>query len=312
MKVLLHYEAGPALQAQVAGLAARGLDVTVCAQADEDGFNAALPDVEAIWHVLKPITPAHIARAGRLRLIQKIGVGVNTIALEAARAAGVAVCNMPGANTRAVAEMTLLHMLAALRRQPRLDALVRSGAWTPDAATRDSFGEIGGRVVGFVGFGAAPQMLAPVLEAMGAQVVYWARTDKSSIYPRLQLDELLALADIVSIHVPLTEDTRAMIGERQLRTMKRGAVLVNTARGGIVDEHALLDALTSSRLTAAGLDVFAEEPAPAANPLFALDQVVVTPHTAWLTQESWTRSLAIAVENALALRRGERLRHQVI
>ncbi len=311
MKVLLHYEAGPALRAQLARLAAQGLDVAVCAQADEDGFNAALPDVEAIWHVLKPITPAHIARANRLRLIQKIGVGVNTIALDAARAAGVAVCNMPGTNTRAVAEMTLLHMLAALRRQPLLDALVRSGAWTPDAAAGESFGEISGRVVGFVGFGAAPQMLAPILEAMGARVVYWARSDKTSLYPRLHLEELLAGADLVSIHVPLTDDTHGMIGAAQLRSMKDGAVLVNTARGGIVDERALLDALTSGRLMAAGLDVFCEEPAAATNPLLALDQVVVTPHTAWLTQETWARSIEIAASNTLALKQGGRLRFQV-
>jgi len=239
-------------------------------------------------------------------------VGVNTIDLEAAKARGIAVCNMPGTNSQAVAEMTLLLMLSALRRQTTLDKACRSGQWAIDNASKEVLGEICGRTVGFVGFGATPQVLAPILQAMGATVIYTANSPKDVPYAFMSLDELIREADIVTLHAPLTEQSEQMINRRRLASMKHGAILVNTARGGLVDEEALYDALSSGQLGAAGLDVFYQEPASADNPLLSLDNVSVAPHVAWLTNETFSRSVDIAVKNSLALRDGMALLHRVV
>lgn len=312
MKVLFHYAAGQRLRAQVAALSEQGLEVVCCPEGPDQPFFTELADAEVIWHVLHPITADVIARAPRLRLIQKIGVGVNTIDLEAAKSRGIAVCNMPGTNSRAVAEMTLLLMLSALRRQHVIDQVCRSGGWTVDEATRESFGELGGRTVGMVGFGAVPELLAPMLQAMGARPVYTATAPKRVPWEHLSLEALLAESDIVSLHVPLTPQTERLIDEDRIAMMKAGAILVNTARGGLVDEPALCAALACGRIAAAGLDVFASEPASADNPLFALPNVSVAPHVAWLTGETFARSIGVAAENALAVRDGKSLRHRVV
>jgi phosphoglycerate dehydrogenase-like enzyme len=254
-----------------------------------------------------------IEAAPRLRLIQKIGVGVNTIDLEAAKARGVAVCNLPGTNTRAVAEQTLLLMLAALRRLPTFDRATRAGdGWSLDPAIQDRLGELGGRTVGLVGYGAVPRALAPVLLALGCRLLYAARSMKpDALAEHRSLDALLGEADIVSLHLPLTPETERLIDEAALARMKPGAVLVNTARGGLVDQAALNQALRDGRLGAAGLDVFAHEPVDPSEPLFRLDNVVLAPHVAWLTTGTFERSLDLAAENCRRLASGRELLHRV-
>ena len=169
-----------------------------------------------------------------------------------------------------------------------------------------------GRVVGLVGAGMVPQALVPMLHGLGARPVYWSRTDHPELgIPRRDLDELIATADIVSLHLPLVPETERLIDGAALARMKPGAILVNTARGGLVDEAALVAALTSGHLRAAGLDVFAEEPVPPDNPLLALDNVALMPHVAWLTPETLDRSLDLAVENMRRLRAGAELLHRV-
>ena len=311
IQVLFHYEAGPLLKGDVVKLAG-DMMVHYCDQADEVGFRRMLPGTEAIWHVLKPISADHIAHTPTLKLIQKIGVGVNTIDLEAARAAGVAVCNMPGTNAQAVAEMTLLLMLSALRQAPQLDRLCRSGTWVPDETVRESLGEVAGRTVGLVGYGEIPARLAPMLEAVGATVVYTAQSDKPVRYQRLALEQLLRTADIVSLHIPLTTETEGLLGSDRLSLMKTGAILINTARGALVDEAALYQALLSGKIAAAGLDVFDPEPALPDNPLLALKQVVVSPHIAWLTRETFRRSLDIAIQNTRSIMTGAPLQHRIV
>lgn len=314
MKVVFQYDAGPKLRARLAALAADGLDVIPCEETDAARFRVLLADADVLWHVLMPITADLIAAAPRLRLIQKVGVGVNTIDLEAARARGIAVCNMPGTNSRAVAEMTLLLMLAALRKLSWFDARTRAGrGWPLAPETQDDLGEIAGRTVGLVGYGAVPQILAPVLVALGARVLYTAQSAKDGAVAEWRtLPALLAESDVVSLHAPLTDATKGMIGPDALARMKPGAVLVNTARGALVDEAALAAALRSGRIGTAGLDVFIHEPAGTDNPLFALPNVVVAPHVAWLTMETLDRSLAVAADNCRRLRAGEPLRHRVV
>jgi phosphoglycerate dehydrogenase-like enzyme len=313
VKVLFHYAAGPALAARLAALAADGIEVDICPEADEARFAALAREAEVIWHVLKPLTAAMIGTAPRLRLIQKIGVGVNTIDLAAARARDIPVCNLPGTNARAVAELTLLLMLAALRRLRSFDRAVREGrGWSLDPALQDRLGELGGCTVGLVGYGAVPRALAPVLLAFGSRVLYAARTPQpDALAEHRSLEDLLAESDVVSLHVPLTPETERLIDGAALARMKPGAILVNTARGGLVDQAALTAALAAGRLGAAGLDVFAHEPVEPADPLFRLDNVVLTPHVAWLSTGTFERSFELAAENCRRLAAGQELLHRV-
>lgn len=289
------------------------LEIHPCPESDDELLLRLLGSSDVLLHVLKPVTAEVMDAAPGLRLIQKIGVGVNTIDLAHARLRGVAVCNMPGTNSRAVAEATLMLMLMTLRRARTFDAKIRDGdGWRLDPALFDHVGEIAGRTVGLVGYGAVPSILAPVLAALGARVLYTATAAKAGAAGRWRtLPRLLAESDIVSLHLPLDARTEALIDAQALARMKRGAVLINTARGGLVDQSALVEALRSRHLLAAGLDVFACEPVAADETLLSMDNVVLQPHIAWLTQETLGRSLAVAIENCRRLRDGEDLLHRV-
>jgi phosphoglycerate dehydrogenase-like enzyme len=309
MKVLFHYAAGPDLAARLA--AVPGLEITICPVEDKALLQRLLPDTDVLWHALEPCTAAMIDAAPRLKLIQKIGIGVNTIDLDAAKARGIAVCNLPGTNSRAVAEMALMLMLAALRRLPRFDTTIRQGIWT-DPLLQDGLGELGGRTVGLVGYGNIPRLLAPILKAMGCSLLY---TDQQPAADALgewrTLPDLLAESDVVTLHVPLTAETNHLIDAAALRRMKPGAILVNTARGGLIDQAALTEALQAGRLAAAGLDVFEDEPPDFSARLFSLENVVLAPHVSWLTTGTFDRSFALAAENCRRLAAGEPLLHQV-
>ncbi|WP_296600769.1 D-isomer specific 2-hydroxyacid dehydrogenase family protein [Phenylobacterium sp.] len=315
MKAVLHYRASDGFRAMLAGYArAAGISAVVVDEFDDDAFAREIADADVLLHVLKPVTARMIGGALGLRLVQKLGVGVNTIDLQACKAAGVAVSNMPGTNSQAVAEMTLALMLSVLRRLSYLDPLTRQGqGWQPDPDLIDGVGEIRGRTVGFVGYGGSASRLGPALEALGASVIYTARSAKPELPGRfVGLDELLCEADIVSLHLPLTPETQHMIDAGALASMKKGAILINTARGGLVDEAALVSALCSGQLSGAGLDVFDREPVDPDNPLLSLPNVVVAPHQAWLTPETLDRSLAAAFENIRRLQAGEPLLNQVV
>ncbi len=299
MKIVFHFDGSEALRARVAEMG-----VELCPESDDITFSKLLQDMEVLWHVLKPVTAEVIGRAPALKLIQKLGTGVNTIDLEAAKRRGIAVCNLPATNSRAVAEMTLALMLACLRRLPELQGKIREkNGWHEAWQLQDHLGEIGGRTVGLVGFGAVPKLLAPILQAMGANVLFWSRSQRNA-----ELEELVAASDIVSLHLPLTQETAHIV---DVRRMKRGAILVNTARGGLIDQDVLLEALKSGHLAAAGLDVFADEPLRPDHPLLALKNVVCTPHLAWLTGETLQRSLSMALENTSRMQKGYPLLHRV-
>jgi phosphoglycerate dehydrogenase-like enzyme len=314
MKAVLHYRASPWFRDRLRKVAPGWLEVAVVDEFDKSAFSLQMRDADVLLHVLEPVTAEIIAGAPALRLIQKIGVGLNTIDLEAARRKGVAVVNMPGVNSQAVAEMTLALMLAALRRVPHLDRAMRAGnGWSQPPELFDTASEIGGKTVGLVGYGAVPRRIAPVLQALGATVLYTATRPREDAAGRwTPLPELLQTSDIVSLHLPLNASTRLLIDRAAIASMKRGGVLVNTARGALVDEQALCDALREGHLRAAALDVMTEEPAGGDNPLFALDNVVVSPHVAWLTPETLERGLDIAMENCSRLRSGDPLLYQAL
>ena len=311
MKAVLQYRASPELRQRIGAL---DLPTVIVDEIDKDMFLREMRDADVLLHVLEPVTAVVIDAALRLKLIQKIGIGVNTIDLGAARRRGVAVCNMPGTNTQAVAEMTLLLMLATLRGLARLDDLTRIGkGWELDPKISDDFGELSGRTVGLVGFGAVGRRLVPMLQAIGAKVVYTSRRPAAdSPIAFLPFRELLPVADLLSLHLPLTAETTGMIGAAAFAAMRRGSILINTARGPLVDEAALCDALTSGHLRGAGLDVFSREPVSPDDPLLRLPNVVVTPHLAWLTAETLERSLAVISENCRRLLTGGALLHRVV
>ncbi len=282
MRVIYNYACGAQFEASLGDQSQHGLQIDVCEESDDARLFELLANADVLWHCLRPVDAAVIDAAPRLRLVQKIGVGVNTIDLKRAQARGIAVCNMPGTNSRAVAEHTLGLMLAVLRQVRRFDRDVRSGAgWSWHAGRQDTLGEVAGATVGLVGMGGIPRLLAPILVAMGAQVIYTANAAKPDLeLPFVSLDALLARADIVSLHVPLTETTAQLFDASRLARMRRGAILINTARGALVDESALIASLDAGHLAGAGLDVFDIEPVAPSNPLLARDDVVLSPHIA--------------------------------
>ena len=287
------------------------LGVRWCAEDEDEVFYAELPEAEVIWHVLRPLSGDDLRRGARLRLVHKLGAGVNTIDVAAATQRGIAVANMPGANAPSVAEGTLLLMLAALRRLPQLDRAVRQGrGWPANPGLGETVRDIGGCTVGLVGYGNIAKRVSAIVGAMGATVLHTSTRDDARAGWR-PLPALLAASDIVSLHLPLTEKTAGMLDRAALARMKPDAVLVNTSRGGVVDEDALVDALRSGGLAAAGLDVFAVEPIPADNPLLGLDNVVLSPHVTWYTVDTMRRYLEHAVDNCRRIRDGRELANVV-
>jgi phosphoglycerate dehydrogenase-like enzyme len=236
---------------------------------------------------------------------------VNTIDVEAATKRGIAVANMPGANAQSVAEGTVLLMLAAVRRLAALDRDVRQGrGWPANPELGETVRDIGSCTVGLIGYGNIARRVGDIVAAMGATVLHTSTRDDGRPGWR-QLPELLAASDIVSLHLPLTTDTQHLLNREALARMKPGAVLVNTSRGAVADEAALVDALRGGRLAAAGLDVFEVEPVAPNNPLLSLETVVLTPHVTWYTADTMRRYLVEAVANCRRLRDGQPLAHVV-
>lgn len=310
LRVLAHYQPGPkALEAVAAE--SDWLDIRYCAEDDDATFYRELPEAQVIWHVLRPLSADDLARARHCLLVHKLGAGVNTIDVAAATSLGIAVANMPGANAPSVAEGTVLLMLAALRRLIELDRATRAGrGWPSDPTLGETVRDIGGCTVGLVGYGNVAKAVERIVAAMGATVLHTSTRDDG--HPAWRpLPDLLAGSDIVSLHLPLTDRTGGLLDAAALARMKPGAVLVNTSRGAIVDEAALVAALRSGQLAAAGLDVFATEPVAPDNPLLALDNVVLTPHVTWYTADTMRRYLVQAVDNCRRLRDGRDLANTV-
>jgi phosphoglycerate dehydrogenase-like enzyme len=310
LRVLAHFVPGERVLDFVAP-EADWLDIRYCAEDDDDTFYRELPEAQVIWHVLRPLSESDLERAARCRLVHKLGAGVNTIDVEAASRLGIAVANMPGANAASVAEGAVLLMLAALRRLPHLDRATRAGmGWPSDPSLGETVRDIGGCTVGLIGYGNIAKRVETIVTSMGAEVLHTSTGDDGHPGWRA-LPDLLDASDLVSLHLPLTADTSKLLDADTLALMKPGAVIVNTSRGPIIDEDALVDALSAGRLAAAGLDVFAVEPVSADNPLLRLDNVVLTPHVSWYTVDTMRRYLAEAVDNCRRMRDGQDLRNVV-
>jgi glyoxylate reductase len=243
--------------------------------------------------------------APSLRVISQMAVGYDNIDVEAATERGVLVTNTPGVLTEAVADLTFALLLAYARRLPEADRAVRGGGWGLWSPTFLLGRDLHGKTLGILGLGAIGLAVARRARGFGMDVVYNSRRRKPEAEAELGLawrgqDELLRQSHFVSLHAALTPETRGMIGSAELALMRPDAVLINTARGGIVDQPALVEALRQQRIGGAALDVFAEEPIPPTDPLLSLDNVVVAPHVGSGTVETRSRMTALAVDNLLA------------
>jgi len=241
-----------------------------------------------------------------VRALVRYGVGYDTLDVEAATARGILVCNVPDYCMEEVSDHALALALAAWRRVAHYDRRVRSGTWS--AIEVRPVLRLRGRVMGVVGLGRIGGVLAR--KAAGVGMTVWAHDPYLRTWPagvrRVEMDELLAGSDIVSVHVPLSAATHHLIGEAQLRRMKPTAFLVNTARGGVVDSAALTRALTEGWIAGAGIDVLEQEPVPVGSPLLSLPNVTLTPHAAWYSENSNEDLKRKVAEAAVAALRAER------
>ncbi len=259
------------------------------------------------------IDAALFERCPRLRVVSSVSVGVDHVDLDAATARGIPVGHTPGVLTETTGDLAFALLLAAARRVAEGDRFVRAGGWTAERVWEPDMllgCDIHGATLGLVGLGAIGQAMARRAQGFGMRVVAWSRMRRE--VPGVEfmsLDSMLAAADFVSVHVALAAETRGLLGAAAIARIKPGAVLVNTARGGIVDEDALADALRSGHLRAAGLDVFAREPLEVASPLRDLPNVVLTPHIGSASEATRARMIDLAVRNLLAALAGQRMPH---
>ena len=271
---------------------------------DADGLREELADCDGLLCLLTDrISAELIAAIPGLAFVSSMSVGVDHVDVAALTARGIPLGHTPGVLVETTADTAFALMLAASRRIVEADHFVRQGNWTIENAWSPDFftgKDVSGATLGVIGLGAIGQAVARRAAGFGMQVLGWNRSERQVPgVENVSLDELLLRSDFVSVHVALVDETRMLLNRDRIGLMKPGAVLVNTARGGIVDEAALARALSRGDLYAAGIDVFEREPVPADNPLLSLPNVVVAPHIGSATLLTRARMADMAVENAI-------------
>lgn len=264
-----------------------------------------------------PLSAGTLAQLPRLKMISIVATGYNHIDVAACRERGIAVAHARHYGDDTVAEHAFLLMMALMRNLPAYQRDVAAGVWQ-NATQFCHFGapmrDLAGATLGILGSGGIGQALAARARAFGMRVQFGERKGVDAVRgERVAFDELLATSDVISLHCPLSDATRGMIGEAELQRMKPGAILINTARGGLVDEKSLIAALKYGQLGGAGFDVLSEEPPRQGNPLLSarLPHLIVTPHVAWASREAMGRLAAQAVDNIAAFLDGRDLRRVV-
>ena len=285
--------------------------VAVVAELTEARVVEAARDAQGILVRGGPRCGERLLRAcPRLRVIGRHGVGLDTVDLGAATRLGVAVVHAPGSNSQAVAEHALMLMLACAKRARTIDRRTRAGDWSARHVVENV--ELGGRTLGILGIGNVGRRVARFAAALGMRVLAhdpYVTADeirRRGAEPVPSLEALLPEVDVLTCHTPLTDETRHLINAKALTLLKPGAIFVNTSRGPVQSEPALLEALRSGRLAAAGLDVFEQEPSPLDNPLFNLDNVLCSTHVAGVTQEAHRIAGFQVIDEMLRVLRGER------
>jgi D-3-phosphoglycerate dehydrogenase len=278
-----------------------------------DAIVAAAQDAHVLLSEGTPVGAALLARLPRLRAVVSYSIGLDHIDLDAATAQGIVVAHTPGFCADEVSSHVLLFVLACARRLLPLDRQVRGG-WWPDGRALEAellpMGGLRGETLGLLGFGAIARMAADKARAFGMQIIAHDPFADPALFARhaveaVGLDELLGQSDYLSLHTPLLPATRGLLDAARLRLMKPSAFLINTSRGAVIDESALLVALREGWIAGAALDVFAEEPPPPDHPLFKLENLIVTPHSAFCSDASYRRVREMAAEAAACVLRGE-------
>lgn len=266
-----------------------------------DAVRALLPSADVVigdWSSAMPLGVEESRLGGSVRLVQQPGVGVNFIDVDAWTKAGVPVCNTPGANTDSVAEWAVTASSYLNRSVGWADAEVRAGRWPQEEILQRGCRDLGECRVGIVGFGHIGRRAAGLFAAYGCEVSYTSRTERPDAeFTFLGLDDLVSRSDILVLAVALDDDTRGLIGSAQFAHMPAGAILVNVARGGVVDESAMIAALAEGQIAGAALDVVSTEPLPAGSPLRGFDNVLLSPHVAGGTSTALHRVSAMVAQN---------------
>ncbi len=287
-----------------------GADFGVVPTSSEEDLAQHGAEAEILLVIHRRVDAHLLSFVPRVRLVQRVGVGYDNLDLAALQAAGVVAAYTPGANAGAVAEHTILLMLALLKRFVAAKSTVRQGRWPTMELFQAGLGDLANATVGLVGFGNIGRAVAERLLPFGSRLLYMAR---HAVDPTIEqqfgmryasLDDLLASSTIVSLHLPLTEATRGLMGEAELAKMPTGAFLINTSRGEVLDEAALRRALVNGKLGGAALDVLRDE-RPGGNPFADLPQVIVTPHMAGGSRAAVERALQMAIANVARFLRGE-------
>ncbi|MBI5619457.1 hydroxyacid dehydrogenase [Candidatus Gottesmanbacteria bacterium] len=235
----------------------------------------------------------------KLKVIGRAGSGLDNIDVAAAKSAGITVVNAPGANATSVAEHTMAVILNLFRNLIPVATALKAGRWEKKTY---QVTELAGKTIGIVGFGHVGSLVAQLAAGFGMKILVTTRSQKSVPGALVPLEQLLRESDVITLHVPKSSETQSLIGKKELALMKKTSYLVNCSRGGVVDEEALVAALTNRQIAGAALDVFATEPLPADSPLLSLPNVILTPHVAGQSREAKERaSLAVAQEVAAAL-----------
>lgn len=283
-------------------------DTLVRAYATEirEGLNAPVDGVQAILtRGLGRLTADLLRSAGpTLRCVARVGAGTDNIDVAAATALRIPVFYAPDAFTVATSEHALALLLALARRIAPLDAAVRVGDWAATRAAPDTT-DLAGKRLGILGLGRIGRRFGALAQALGMEVVAWSRTSRDPRFPYTDLDELLATSDVVSLHMSLGPETQGFLGAARIAALKPEAMVLNVARGGLVDEAALAAALRSGRLRGAAVDVLSQEPPPPDHPLLGLPNVLITPHVGALTDGAFRQACLQVAGAVLAYLRGE-------
>ena len=312
-KIVFLSDLDPQLQDIVVCQALPGMEVTAASLSLDDDKKADLA-ADADFLILWPATISEqvFRAAKKCKLVQLLSAGYDRVDLSLARELGIPVANNGGANSVAVAEHTMLLILACYRRLVHYANLVKDGGWRELQDRKPDVYELEGKTVGLIGFGNIARKVAKMLKGFDTKVQFFDKYASASAQElaelnarQVSLEELLKTSDVVSVHVPLTAETRDMVGKKELDLMKRSAIIVNTSRGGIINEPALLEALNSGSIGAAGLDVLDHEPPDRDDPLLKADNLVLTPHNAGPTMESLTKRAANAFQNIRRVMDGE-------
>ena len=289
-----------------------GANLDIVSSLSEDDLAQHAAETEILLVIQRKVDAHLLSIVPRVRFVQRVGVGYDNLDLEALQAAGIVAAYTPGSNAFAVAEHTILLMLALLKRFPAAESATRKGSWPTMELFQAGLGDLANTTVGLVGFGSIGHAVAQRLAPFGSRLLYTARhaldpeTEQKLGVRYASLDDLLASSMIVSLHVPLNEATRRLIGEAELAKMPAGAFLINTSRGEVIDEAALRPAIESGKLGGAALDVLYNE-SPGGNPFTDLPQVIVTPHIAGGSRAAVGRAIQMALANIARYLRGEPL-----